>query len=195
MQKRRTQRNTSATSYVSSLPHPCPKKSLSLTTLPNPQNCPSNSTKKTGWCGIAHGGKMVKDLLLVAWPHEDEVLTSFRWATDYAMPAVYPGKSTLTQIASSVNETNYELVYRCEDCFKWSDGEDEEGGIDTSEGSVWLGYAQGREAPENAACPDEIELTFHQVGHNTWVADVEDLVEEGYEDAAKLAKNVVKGDC
>lgn len=33
------------------------------------------------WVGLALGGQMVGDLLLVAWPNDDEIMFSPRWAT------------------------------------------------------------------------------------------------------------------
>lgn len=138
---------------------------------------------------------MVKGLLLVAWPYEDQVLTSFRMATDYFMPDVYSGNSTLTQIASSVNETRYELVYRCQNCLAWTDADGGSQSVQTSEGTVGLGYAQGADGPENAGCPDEIVLEYHTVGHSTWVAHIEEAPIEDYDAVAQLATEVVSGEC
>lgn len=138
---------------------------------------------------------MVGGLLLVAWPSGDQVLTSFRMAGDYAMPDVYAGDSALTQIASSVTDEGFELVYRCEDCLAWTDGDGEEGGVTTSEGQFGLGYAQGKAAPENPECEADIVLEYHTVGHSTWVAHVEGLPLEEYEEVAELATEVVDGDC
>lgn len=33
------------------------------------------------WVGLAFGGQMVDDLLLVAWPNGNEIMYSPRWAT------------------------------------------------------------------------------------------------------------------
>lgn len=138
---------------------------------------------------------MVKGLLLVAWPHDDQVLTSFRMATDYFMPDVYTGNSTLTQIASSVNDTRYELVYRCANCLAWTDADGGSHEVETSAGTVGIGYAQGADGPENAGCPDEIVLQYHTVGHNTWVAGVEGMPIEDYDAVAEMATAVVSGEC
>ena len=138
---------------------------------------------------------MIAGLLLVAWPYEDQVLTSFRMATDYFMPDVYGGNSSVTQIASSVNETRYELVYRCQNCLIWTDADGNAESIKTSSGTVGVGYAQGADGPENAGCPDEITLEYHTLGYNTWVADVEGLPIEDYEEVAEVATRVVSGEC
>ncbi|MBE3044607.1 hypothetical protein IMZ48_18985 [Candidatus Bathyarchaeota archaeon] len=163
--------------------------------MPHLQKCASTSAEETGWCGITHDGKMTGGLLLVAWPSADQVLTSFRMADGYAMPGVYSGSSTLTQISSSVTDTGYEVVFRCEGCLAWTDAAGAPATAGTSEGNFMLGYAQGKDTPVNAACPDEIELEYHTLGFNLWSATTEGLVVEDYEGVAELATEVVEGDC
>lgn len=97
----------------------------------------------------------------MAWPYESQVLTSFRFATGYSEPAAYTGNATLTTLASSVNDTAFEIVYRCENCFKWSqDGAD--GQVSTSTGSTVLGRAASNEAPGNPGCPKDITIPYHR---------------------------------
>ncbi|SPO06266.1 uncharacterized protein DNG_08955 [Cephalotrichum gorgonifer] len=143
-------------------------------------SCASTSADRTGWCGIAHGGHMIQGLLLVAWPHKGQVLTSFRWATDYFMPGVYQGNSTITQISSSVNDTGYELIYRCENCFAWEDGEGYLGSMKSSSGELGFGYAQAADGPEDAGCPAGITLQYHTQGYSTWVGAVDGLTAPDY---------------
>lgn len=38
------------------------------------------------WIGVALGGAMLDDLLLVAWQNGNEIVASTRWATDYVQP-------------------------------------------------------------------------------------------------------------
>lgn len=63
---------------------------------------------------------MTSNLLLMAWPYEGEILTSFRFSSGYAMPDVYAGNATLTQISSAVNATHYTLLFRCQGCLAWN---------------------------------------------------------------------------
>lgn len=83
---------------------------------------------------IAHGGHMVRRLLLIVQPFDSEVLTSFHWATDYFIPNVCQGNSTITRMSSSFNDTRYEVIYRCESCFAWTNGEGCSVSVKTSEG-------------------------------------------------------------
>ncbi|KAK8020386.1 carbohydrate-binding module family 1 protein [Apiospora arundinis] len=100
-----------------------------------------------GWCGISHGqsGQMTQALLLMAWPNEKEVLTSFRYATGYSMPVPYNGDAKLTQISSSINGSTYEVLFRCQNCFSWNhDGST--GSVSTSEGFLVLGSVRSLRA-------------------------------------------------
>lgn len=54
---------------------------------------------------------MTNSLLLMAYPYQDQVLTSFRYATGYDNPEVYTGDAKLTQISSMVNSTHYSVIF------------------------------------------------------------------------------------
>ena len=104
---------------------------------------------------------MLSSILLMAWPYQDKVLTSFRLATDYFMPDVFTGNATVTQMRASVTATGYELVYHCANCFQTADG-DGVYGVSTTRGLLVLGHAQAFDAPENTACPAQISLPFER---------------------------------
>ncbi|KAL8403246.1 hypothetical protein RB594_008492 [Gaeumannomyces avenae] len=159
--------------------------------------CSKTSPDEAGWCGVAHAGHMVDDLLLVAWPHEGQVLTSFRYASGYYMPALYSGNSTVTQIRSAVNDTNYELVFRCQDCLWWSEEGYEPGSLSTSNPDQYatLGYAQSKAAPQPAGCPGRIGFTFHDDGFAQYFAEYAGAVSPKYKEWAALATKTVTGTC
>nr|AGE45679.1 cellobiose dehydrogenase [Phlebia lindtneri]AGE97206.1 cellobiose dehydrogenase [Phlebia lindtneri] len=73
------------------------------------------------WAGIALGGAMLQDLLLVAWPNGNQIVYSTRFATDYVQPTAYAA-ATLTTISSSVNSTYWRWVFRCQGCTSWTGG-------------------------------------------------------------------------
>ncbi|EIM84175.1 uncharacterized protein STEHIDRAFT_62168 [Stereum hirsutum FP-91666 SS1] len=74
------------------------------------------------WVGIALGGAMLDNLLLVAWPNDGDIVSSTRYATDYVQPVEYDGP-TLTDLPStSVNSTHWKWVFRCQNCTSWSGG-------------------------------------------------------------------------
>ncbi|THH08759.1 hypothetical protein EW145_g2494 [Phellinidium pouzarii] len=73
------------------------------------------------WVGLALGGQMVDNLLLVAWPNGDDIMYSPRWATDYIQPLPYEGP-TITTLSSTVNATHWKTIYRCQNCTTWTSG-------------------------------------------------------------------------
>lgn len=106
---------------------------------------------------------MTNSLLLTVWPHGNDIFTSFRYATGYAMPDVYKGDAKLTQISSKINATHYTLVFRCQNCLQWShDGQT--GGAATSSSFMLLGWVQAFPSPGNPTCPDQITLQQHDNG-------------------------------
>jgi len=137
---------------------------------------------------------MINSVLLMAWPHQGEVLTSFRMATDYFMPDLYNGTASLTQLSSHVNETGYEVVYHCQNCLTPEDG-DGVYAVKTSQGSLVLGYAQSFDGPTNAACPGKIAFTFHNNGYGQWGTPLDGIVSRSYAELAGTKAKVVTGDC
>lgn len=153
---------------------------------------------------------MIHDLLLMAWPYtggdnNNTILTSFRWATDYFPPDPYTGipAPSLTQISFSVNDTGYELLYRCQGCLSWAqpagDGTTEAEGVGLAPtavgGQLQMGHAQSFDAPGNAACPEGITVGFHDNGYGQWVADLAGAAREEYEQWKGLDARTVEGDC
>jgi cellobiose dehydrogenase (acceptor) len=114
------------------------------------------------WFGITHKSGMTGNLILMAWPNGDEVVTDFRYATGYTSPASYTGNATLTQISSSVNESYFEITYRCEHCWVWdqegTDGSQIPGTAETSR--QIMGWAQAAKAPSTPEDSDSA-ITQH----------------------------------
>ncbi|KAH9859347.1 hypothetical protein IAQ61_011128, partial [Plenodomus lingam] len=80
----------------------------------------SLEANRQGWTGISHGGGMPNSLLLVAWPEADSVKTKFVWAGGYVTPQDYTGDAIISQISHAVNDTHFELIYRCQKCWTWN---------------------------------------------------------------------------
>ncbi|KAI1798304.1 cellobiose dehydrogenase [Ganoderma leucocontextum] len=74
------------------------------------------------WIGLAFGGAMIGDLLLVAWPNGNDIVASTRYATAYTQPTAYAGPTLTTLPSSSVNSTHWKYVFRCQDCTSWQGG-------------------------------------------------------------------------
>ncbi|KAK5662691.1 hypothetical protein OQA88_8607 [Cercophora sp. LCS_1] len=120
----------------------------------------STKTAGAGWCGLSLGGGMVNNLLLVAYPYNNQVLTSFKWATTYGPPVPYTGNAKLTQVSSTVNATHYSVIFRCQNCLSWNQN-GEEGSAPTSVGFLVLGWALASASPTGAGCPDTISVRRH----------------------------------
>ncbi|CAJ2514064.1 Uu.00g021830.m01.CDS01 [Anthostomella pinea] len=157
--------------------------------------CGSNSTTATGWCGVSLGGPMTNSLLLMAWPYEDQILTSFRFATGYVLPEVYTGNASLTQISATVTDTDYTLIFRCQNCLSWNqDGAS--GSASTSGGSLVLGWCNAFPSPGNPSCPDDVDIVQHDNGQGIWGAALETgVANPSYTEWAALATATVTGSC
>lgn len=103
---------------------------------------------------------MTQALLLMTWPYEDQVLSSFRYASGYEAPGLYTGDAELTTLASSVTDTSFDIVYLCKGCWAW-DQDGATGSVSTSSGTAVLGRAAADEAPGAAGCPDDITIPYH----------------------------------
>ncbi|KAL0942703.1 fungal cellulose binding domain-containing protein [Colletotrichum truncatum] len=156
--------------------------------------CSSKNGQGTGWCGVSLGGLMVNKLLVMAWPYNGEILTSFRWASGFDMPEVYAGDAKLTQISSTINATHYTLIYRCQNCFQW-DHKGVTGGASTSAGGLVLGWAQSFTSPTNPSCPANIGLAQHdnQFIHGSSIDS--NIANPSYSAWAALATKTVTGNC
>lgn len=137
---------------------------------------------------------MNSNLLLMAWPNEDEVLTQLMWSTGYNLPDPYAGEAEITQIASHINETHYELIYRCVGCLQW-DHEGSTGGLSTSAGNLLLGWAHAYDSPENPSCPASVTPAQHDTQHIFPAVPDENAANPSYTEWAALATDTVEGDC
>ncbi|GMF75721.1 unnamed protein product [Aspergillus oryzae] len=137
---------------------------------------------------------MNNNLLFLAYPYEDTVLTSLRFGSGYSMPGVYTGNANVTQISSSINATHFTLLFRCENCLTW-DQNGQTGNATTSKGRLVLGWAQSTESPSNPSCPDNISLVQHDNQGIISATLDENAASASYEDWVKLANKTVPGDC
>ncbi|KAK4223900.1 hypothetical protein QBC38DRAFT_36308 [Podospora fimiseda] len=163
------------------------------------------SCTSSKWCGISLGGGMLSSLLLLAYPSGSQVLTSFRWATDYTLPVVYTGDAKLTQISSKVNSTaedDYEIIFRCKNCLKWVQKGEEgtAGAVSTREGFLVLGWVRGLQEvgyEGERKCADEVLVGQHEK-QGIFGAELDGgVVKEGkWEEWVGLDEGrEVKGDC
>lgn len=138
---------------------------------------------------------MTNGLLITAWPHEDTVYTTLRFATGYVMPDLYKGNAEITQVSSTINSTHFTLVFRCQNCLQWSqDGA--ERSASTSSGALVLGWVQAFGEVVNPTCPDEISLDQHDNGMGIWGAQLDaNAANPSYTAWAAQATKTVTGEC
>ncbi|KAK5628404.1 hypothetical protein RRF57_004119 [Xylaria bambusicola] len=157
--------------------------------------CPSNSTTLTGWCGLSLAGPMTNSLLIMAYPYKNEVLTTFRYATGYDNPEVYTGNAQLTQISSTINETHYSVIFRCQNCLSW-DHDGATGSVSTSGGFLVLGWCNAFPAPGNPECPGEVNIVQHDNGQSIFGAALDsNAANPSYTEWVAKATNTVTGSC
>lgn len=137
---------------------------------------------------------MVNNLLLVAYPDQGKVLTSFRWATEYRPPVVYTGNAALTQISSTVNSTHYSLIFRCRNCLQWSQGENS-GAAATSDGYLVLGWCHAQSSPNNGACPSSLSVRQHETQNILAVRFNSAVANRSYTSWVSKATATVTGRC
>ncbi|KAL1744130.1 hypothetical protein HDZ31DRAFT_26138, partial [Schizophyllum fasciatum] len=141
-------------------------------------------TDGAGWAGVSLGGAMVGPLLLVAWPNEGKVQTSFRQATEYESPpsfsgSISPSLSTIPD-GTSVNETHIALTFLCAGCV------DSSLSFAPDADSSVMGFALSDSSPENPA--DEASaLTFHSKGYGEFGVVLSDAKSAEYDEWAALA--------
>lgn len=124
---------------------------------------------------------MTNSLLLMIWPTQNGIYHSFRFATGYDLPPVYTGNATLTTISSNITDTDYTLIFRCQDCLKTDSA--------NSAGALFvLGWAQAYAQPGNPTCPNSITFVQHDNGMNIFGAELDSRSNNpSYASAAALA--------
>ena len=138
---------------------------------------------------------MTNSLLVTAWPYAGTVYTSLRYAPGYDMPALYTGDAKVTQVSSTINSTHFTLIFRCQNCLKWSQN-GAVGGPSTTGGALVLGWSQAFPSPGNPTCPDQITLEQHTNGMGIWGAVLDsNAANPSYSAWAAKATKTVTGDC
>ncbi|EMR89102.1 putative cellobiose dehydrogenase protein [Botrytis cinerea BcDW1] len=126
----------------------------------------------TGWSGVVHGQQlsaaMPGHLLLIAWPYNGQIITSFRYGS-YATPVLYGGSASVTQLYSSINSTHWVLVYKCTNCFKFDDPTQTAYNVSTSAGGFEYGWAQNIGAPDNPS--DPANAVLYPAEHNNGMGE------------------------
>ena len=122
-------------------------------------------TNDGGWAGFPLGQTMVGSVLVVAWPHDGKVISSFRKATGYTNPPVVKGDFSMTPIPEGtwVNDTAFSYTFLCKNCL----GDSAESGIVLSETQNVLSWAYS-DTPLDDASSAGATLNMHNGGYGSF---------------------------
>ncbi|KAG7451905.1 CBD9-like protein [Guyanagaster necrorhizus] len=141
-------------------------------------------TDGAGWGGASFNGAMTESLLLVAWPNGDEVMASFREATEYSTPPVYNGSDvTLSTVADGtyINDTHLSLTFLCGGCIVGDDLT-----FSSNDTSAVLGWAYSTSSPSDVT-DESTDLVYHSAGYGEFGLGIADAQTSEYETWAALA--------
>ncbi|KAF1941685.1 choline dehydrogenase [Clathrospora elynae] len=114
-----------------------------------------------GWAGFSMGQSMVGQMLVVAWPNEGEVVSSFREATGYTSPSTTSGDFSMSPIPDGtfVNETAFSYTFLCSKCLSDNPAK----GLVLSPELNIVGWAFS-DAPLTNPADASSALTYHTAG-------------------------------
>ncbi|KAK3396959.1 hypothetical protein B0T20DRAFT_355910 [Sordaria brevicollis] len=100
--------------------------------------------KTVGWAGLAWGGVMVNNPLLVAWPYQSSVIASSRKASARTYPQVSTDVSYKILAGSGANSTHWTLNALAKGASAWGTTK-----LDPKSSAVPFAYAQSASPPTN----------------------------------------------
>ncbi|KAH7070047.1 choline dehydrogenase [Paraphoma chrysanthemicola] len=143
-------------------------------------------TNGGGWAGFSLGQSMTGNLLVVAYPNDGEIVSSFRQATGYTNPAVTTGDFSMSPIPEGtfVNDTAFSYTFLCSNCIS----------TDVSTGLVLyespavnvMGWAFSDDALTDSSSPSAA-LNYHNGGFGAFGMPMENAKSADYATWAALA--------
>jgi cellobiose dehydrogenase (acceptor) len=139
-----------------------------------------------GWAGVSLGGRMSNSLMVVVWPHNNEIVASLRHSRGYASPA--PNSNTSISLktipyGTSFDGTTYTYTFLCKGCIHA-----DRSTFKADANLPSLGYAYTTEAvasPANALST----LSFHTSGFGLFQVNLSGARSEKFTTWAALAKD------
>ncbi|EGS22654.1 uncharacterized protein CTHT_0011260 [Thermochaetoides thermophila DSM 1495] len=123
-----------------------------------------------GWAGLAWGGSMPRNPLLVAWKNNNDVIISPRWANGHVSPQPYSGSEyTIIKGGTKSNSTHWQVTALCKGCTAWTVPDTGAQRWVLPGGSNRLAMAYSPNKPSNAASPTS-SISIHEV-HSYWTHD------------------------
>ncbi|KAF2123535.1 carbohydrate-binding module family 1 protein [Dothidotthia symphoricarpi CBS 119687] len=143
-------------------------------------------TNGAGWAGFSMGQSMAGNLLVVAWPNEGEIVSSFREATGYTNPAVTTGDFKMTPIPEGtyVNDTAFSYTFLCSNCI--SDDVTKGLVIYEAPSNNIVGWAYSADALTDSTSASAT-LNYHSGGFGAFGCPMANATSADYETWAALA--------
>lgn len=107
----------------------------------------------------------------------------------YLDPQIYQGSASLTQIYAEVNETNWTLVYRCQNCFIFDDPTQTPFNTSTSAGVFEQGWSQSDAPPFDVNNADS-DIAQHNNGMGEFQIKVASATQASYSVWASMTATV-----
>jgi cellobiose dehydrogenase (acceptor) len=143
-------------------------------------------TNGGGWAGFSMGQSMTGNLLVVAWPNDGEVVSSFREATGYTSPAAKNGNFSMATIPDGtfVNDTAFSYTFLCANCIS----DDVSSGlvIYESPSTNIMGWAFSDDALTDPSTASSA-LTYHSAGFGAFGLPMDNAKSADFETWAALA--------
>ncbi|RYP78208.1 hypothetical protein DL771_000685 [Monosporascus sp. 5C6A] len=113
-------------------------------------------TGSEGWVSVSLGGRMIHSLLLVAYPHGQDVTASLRTATQYAAPLLFEGDAALKPIPEGTfaDSTGFSYTFLCENCII------DDLTFNGSDPVPFLGWATSKNSVVDPSSPSSL-LNYH----------------------------------
>ncbi|KAK4125178.1 iron reductase domain protein [Parathielavia appendiculata] len=132
-----------------------------------------------GWAGLAWGGSMPRNPLLVAWRgSNNNVVLSSRMASGHVQPTEYSGAQyTLFQTGTKSNSTHWQFTALCKGCTAWQSSSSTR--YLNPRGGNRLAMAYSPTKPSNVNSPSS-SIPIHEV-HAYWSHDFAQAANTNFE--------------
>jgi len=144
-------------------------------------------TNDGGWAGFPLGQSMTGNLLIAAWPHDGQIISTLRQATGYTNPPTTTGDFKMTTIPKGtfVNETAFSYTFLCSNCIG-------DGKFVVGEEMNILGWAFSDDAITDPSSASSA-LNMHSGGFGAFGMTVADAKSADFDTWAAMATGAAPG--
>ncbi|EUC46489.1 carbohydrate-binding module family 1 protein [Bipolaris oryzae ATCC 44560] len=141
-------------------------------------------TNGGGWAGLSMGQSMTSNVLVVAWPNEGKVLSSFRQIDGYTSPPVVTGNFSMKTIPDGtfVTDKAFSYTFLCSNCLS----DDSSLGLVISETLNVMGWAWSDKALTDSTSASA-GLNYHDAGFGAFGLKMSDAKSADFAKWAALA--------